>query len=78
MSRFSIPAQACRKKVVLGFDFTFHAANQPGGLPSDRQKLGDGLAMLRDYNSLGAQMIEQGETLFLELGGIHLSHQASL
>src|SRR6266508_1167668 len=74
VSRLSIPAQPCGQDVAFDLELPPEQSDQGGGFGPDRNELGHGLAPLGDDDPVGIDPVEQGEALFLELGGGHLLH----
>src|SRR5262245_10249373 len=68
VSRLSIgvPRQARREKVAADLDLALEAADQHGRLARVRDQLGHGLAVLRDHEPVGVQVVEQRQALLLE------------
>jgi hypothetical protein len=69
VSRFSIPPDARREDVALDGQLALEAADEGRGLRGDGNELRHRPTVLRDDDPLGADPVEQGEALGLELGG---------
>ena len=78
VSRLSTPFDSGGEDVALDPDPGLERADQARRLGANRNQLGHGLPMLRDHEAFLGDVVKDGQTLLLELGGGDLLHGHNL